>query len=128
MLAHECDRFDKVIYNPWALETAMHSRGMDVNELADICGMKDSDVQALINGDVEMSFDQALIFGINLNYPPSFFQQWFESRIEWGGKGKMARSIPINYGQYKIMNTKDKKPKTISFTPAHAKAQDGLLF
>ncbi len=128
MLAHECDRFDKVTYNPWALELAMYSRGLDVAELAEMSGMSKNIVQSLIDGDVEISPSQAVVFGVNLNYPSKFFQQWFESRIEWGGKNKMAKNVPINYGRYKIMNSADKTPKSISFIPPHVKVQDGMLF
>lgn len=127
MKFYECARIDKVTYNPWAIELAMNSRGLSVAELAMHSGIKKVVLQALINGDIEATFDQAEILGAALKYPPKFFQQWFETRIEFRNGTSMGKSIQIDYGRYRILNVHPDMPKSISFVPDYAKI-DGLLF
>lgn len=111
----ELPLFHQVKYNPWAIELAMNSRGMYESELAGATGLGAKVIEQLIAGEIEATKDQILIIGAILDYPPTFFEQWFESRVEFGPI--MGRSIRIDYSKYKILTGRD-QPKVIDIVPA----------
>lgn len=128
MKAHETQNFSKVINNPWGVELAMKARGMTQSELAKQSGLSRKEVSQIIAGDIEASEDKIRRIGIALNYPPKFFQEWPDSKLEFGDNICMPKNIPIRYEDYKIMGSPTSKSKIIAFTPTYANKVDGKLF
>lgn len=128
MRCYECPNFDKVTYNPWAVEIAMNSRGVTASQVANYTEISTRRVKEILVGDKEMSHKEAELIGDYLNYPPKFFQQWFNERIEFGDNVCMPKSVPIKYENYAIMGAQKHTTKVISLIPGMSKQKQGVLF
>lgn len=107
----ELPRFHEVTYNPFAIEVAMHSRGMEESDLAGATGYGIPVIEDLIAGTVEATDDQVRMLSVILDYPVTFFSQWFESRVAFGPI--MGRNLKIDYSKYRIMMYPPGAPRTI---------------
>lgn len=128
MKCFECPNFNNVTYNPWAVEVAMNSRGVTQSQIVNYTEISSKRIKEIISGDKEMSHKEAELIGDYLNYPPKFFQQWFNERIEFGDNLCMPKSVPIKYENYAIMGAKKHATKVISLIPKGIKQKQGVLF
>lgn len=96
-------------YNPWAIEVAMYSRGMTIAQLKK--STRITNLNKIIKGEAEAHEPEISVLSSVLNYPPAFFEHYFEYKIEWE-QGSMARSVPVRYCDYPIFM---KKPDRLLF-------------
>lgn len=86
-------------YNPWAIEVAMYSRGMTLAQLRKATGI--NNLAQIVKGEEEAHHPEILLLAEMLYYPTKFFEQYFESKIEWI-PGELATTAPVRYCDYPI--------------------------
>lgn len=89
-------------FNPWAIELAMHTRGLTIKELSIQSQLNIND---FIKGIKEANQKDCQIIGDLLDYPLSFFEEYFPSKIVWNGSC-LPSNIHIRYCDYPIFMKK----------------------
>jgi transcriptional regulator with XRE-family HTH domain len=87
-------------YNPFMFELARNVRGWTMHACAKKCGLPTSALYQIERGDRVPTDEEFAALQETLEFPPNFFHQWYETKIEL--HGCMGKNVPIDYYQYKV--------------------------
>lgn len=87
-------------YNPFMFEVARHVRGKDISYVSEAIRIPVSQIKKIENGHIAPTKTQVEILSNWYNFPISFFQQWWDTKIDF--TGPVGRNIPIDYMKYKV--------------------------
>ena len=96
-------------------EVARNVRGWTKADLSKKCNLTTKRISQIENGNVEPTQDEvdAIAGQYACDFPLSFFQQWWETRLDFSGC--VARNVPINYYKYKVFRDLNPPPLAIVF-------------
>lgn len=87
-------------YNPFMFEVARHVRGFIKSDVRYCTGISVKNISDIENGVRLPTETEVKLLCKGLNFPISFFEQWWKTKLDISGP--LAKNIPIDYYKYKV--------------------------
>jgi len=102
-------------YNPFMFEVARHVRGFTKGDVKYSTGIATKSISDIENGNRLPTDKEVELLSKGLNFPLTFFGQWWETQLDMSGP--IAKNVPIDYYKYKVFREINPTPFTIYKKP-----------